>query len=159
MKLKLIGTLLLLSALGVQAQQKIIPLYPGAAPGSENWTWNEGESDSNAFNTKVVYNVTHPSLGVFLPDSSIATGTAVVICPGGGFHTLSINSEGYDVAKWLNKQGVACFVLKYRLAHSLTNDPVKELVAKMSQKDFPKQVAPVIPLAIADARASADLCA
>lgn len=154
MKLKLIGTLLLLSAFGVQAQQKVIPLYPGAAPGSENWTWNEGESDNNAFNTKVVYNVTHPSLSVFLPDSSITTGTAVVICPGGGFHTLSINSEGYDVAKWLNKQGVACFVLKYRLAHSLTNDPVKELVAKMSQKDFPKQVAPVIPLAIADARAA-----
>ncbi|HEX8021863.1 alpha/beta hydrolase, partial [Mucilaginibacter sp.] len=154
MKLKLIGTLLLLSALGVQAQQKIIPLYPGAAPGSENWTWTEGESDNNAFNTKVLYNVTHPSLSVFLPDSAINTGTAVVICPGGGFHTLSINSEGYDVAKWLNKQGVTCFVLKYRLTHSLTNDPVKELIAKMAQKDFPKQVAPIVPLGIADARAA-----
>jgi acetyl esterase/lipase len=132
MKLKLIGALLLLLSTTVQAQQKIIPLYPGAAPGSENWNWSEGESDSNAFNTKVVYNVTHPSLSVFLPDASIATGTAVVICPGGGFHILSINSEGYDVAKWLNKQGVACFVLKYRLARSLTNDPVAELMTKMA---------------------------
>ncbi|MGZ8559630.1 MAG: alpha/beta hydrolase, partial [Chitinophagaceae bacterium] len=60
---------------------------------------------------------------VFLPEASVATGTAVVIAPGGGFQTLSINSEGFDVANWLVKKGVACFVLKYRLVQSLTDDP------------------------------------
>ena len=53
-------------------------------------------------NTEVVYNVVHPSLTVFRPDS--ANGTAIIICPGGGFHFLSINSEGNDVAKWLIKK-------------------------------------------------------
>ena len=88
------------------------------------------------FNTKVVYNVTKPTLTVFTPDASVATGTAVVICPGGGFHLLSINSEGNDVANWLVKKGVTCFVLKYRLVHSLTDDPVKELVDIMGKPEF-----------------------
>src|SRR3954464_12251688 len=87
----------------LEAQQKTVQLYHGAAPGSENWTWNEAENDSNAWKTKVVYNVSHPTLTVFTPDSMSSTGTAVIICPGGAFHALSINSEGYDVANWLVK--------------------------------------------------------
>ncbi|MFX8331602.1 hypothetical protein ABTL50_19420, partial [Acinetobacter baumannii] len=67
-----------------------------------------------------------PTLNVFLPDPAVANGTSVVICPGGGFIALSINSEGYDVAKWLTKKGVTCFVLKYRLAHCTSNDPIKD---------------------------------
>ncbi len=135
-----------------QAQQKVIQLYDGPAPGSENWNWNEGENDKNLFQTKVVYNVTKPTLSVFLPDESVATGAAVIIAPGGGFHTLSINSEGNDVANWLVKKGVTCFVLKYRLVHSLTEDPVGELMAQMGKKEFDEQNAKVIPLAISDAR-------
>ena len=138
----------------VQAQQKVIQLYNGAAPGSEDWNWNEAESDSNMFNTKVVYNVTKPSLTVFTPDPSVATGTAIVICPGGAFQTLSINSEGNDVANWLVKRGITCFVLKYRLIHSLTNDPVKELMDKMGKPEFEEQAKKVVPLAIADGRAA-----
>ncbi len=72
--------LISLSAL-VNAQQKVIQLYKGAAPGSENWTWDEKENDHNQFNMKVVYNVSHPTLTVFLPDTSIANGTSVIICP------------------------------------------------------------------------------
>lgn len=138
----------------IYAQQKVIQLYNGAAPGSENWNWDEAVSDSNAWNTKAVYNVSHPTLTVFEPESKEASGTAVIICPGGAFHALSINSEGYDVAQWLARKGVTCFVLKYRLAHSVTTDPVKEMTDKWGSKEFNDEVKAVIPLDIADGRAA-----
>ena len=136
------------------AQQKVIQLYNGAAPGSESWTWNEAENDNNAWKTKVVYNVSHPTLTVFAPDSMQSTGTAVIICPGGAFHALSINSEGNDVANWLVKKGVTCFVLRYRLAHSVTTDPVAEVMSKWGKKEFDEENRAVIPLAIADGKAA-----
>jgi predicted peptidase len=134
------------------AQQKVIQLYDGAAPGSESWTWSEAENDSNAWQTKVVYNVSKPTLTVFQPQAGKANGTAVIIAPGGAFHALSINSEGYDVAKWLAEKGVTCFVLKYRLVHSFTTEPVKEVSAKWGSKKFEEDNAALIPLAIADGR-------
>jgi len=133
--------------------QQVTPLYPGVAPGSESWTWNEAENNDNFFRTRVVYNVSRPTITAYLPNPWSANGTAVVIFPGGGFHTLSIDSEGIDVARWLNERGVAAFVVKYRLVHSLTEDPVKELVGKMSvpgKMDADNE--PVIPLAIQDGR-------
>jgi len=63
--------------------------------------------------------VTDPTLTVFLPDKQIANGTAVIICPGGGYSYLVMNNEGTDVAKALNKYGIAAFVLKYRLPNDL----------------------------------------
>ena len=144
--------MLVLFVMGTKAQQKVIQLYEGATPGSENWSWTEGETDNNEFHLKIVYNVVHPSMEVFLPDPSIATGTGVIICPGGGFEILSINSEGNDVAKWLNQHGVAAFVLRYRLAQSVTNDPLKELAANMAKNDFEQKISKTIPLGIADAR-------
>ena len=62
-----------------------------------------------------VRNVTTPSIIVYLPDPAIATGTAVVVCPGGGYHILAIDHVGHDVARWLNARGIAAIILKYRL--------------------------------------------
>jgi acetyl esterase/lipase len=134
--------------------QKVIQLYNGAAPGSESWNWQEKEYLSTMINTEVVYNVVHPSLTVYRPDS--ANGTAVVICPGGGFRFLSINSEGNDVAKWLVKKGVTCFVLKYRLVHVETDDPVQVMFSGLSNdpKKFGEENSKLIPLAVADTRAA-----
>ena len=135
--------------------QDVIKLYEGLPKGSENWTWSEQVSTQNMFNTDIVYNVTQPTITAYLPPKELATGTAVVIAPGGAFHVLSINSEGIDVAKWLNSKGVAAFVLKYRVAHSLTDDPLKELTSKMG--DFEKldeANAPIVPLAMADGLAA-----
>jgi len=84
--------------------QKIIRLYNEKAPGSEEWNWTEQETKIGK-NT-IVYNVSNPTLTVFEAEKSVATGTAIIICPGGGFHMLSMDSEGYDVAKWLNGKGV-----------------------------------------------------
>ena len=63
-----------------------------------------------------VSNIHHPSLLVYLPPKEKATGAAMVIAPGGGHRFLSIDTEGTNVAEWLNSIGVAAFVLKYRLA-------------------------------------------
>lgn len=141
--------LLLLSAT-VHAQQ-VIQLYNGKPAGSEKWNWQEGDNNKNMFNTRVVYNVVQPTLTAYLPDAATANGTAVIIAPGGAFHTLSIESEGIDVAKWLNTKGVAAFVLKYRVVHSVTDDPVAELMKKMGDfKKLDEENDSVVTMAVAD---------
>ena len=70
--------------------QKVIQLYEGKPKGSENWTWSE--QTSTMFNSEVVYNVTQPTITAYLPHPQNANGTAVIVAPGGAFHTLSINS-------------------------------------------------------------------
>jgi len=134
--------------------QKVIQLYNGAAPGSESWNWDEAQQDSNMLHTPIVYNVSHPSLTVFLPDSAAPkTNTAVVIAPGGGFHLLSIKSEGVDVANWLNKKGITCFVLKYRLVHSKTDNPAQEMMDMISKGDVNnEETTTAIKMAISDGR-------
>ena len=123
--------------------QEVIKLYEGKAPGSEDWTWTESVSEDNAWNTKVVYNVSQPTMTAYIPPYYLATGTAIIIAPGGGFHGLSIDSEGNDLALWLQSRGVAAFVLKYRLVHSATDDPVKELYEKTGALDDMKAIAPL----------------
>ncbi|WP_421799063.1 alpha/beta hydrolase [Haliscomenobacter sp.] len=135
--------------------QKVIQLYQGKPKGSENWTWSEQTSSKNMFNSEVVYNVVQPTITAYLPHPQNANGTAIIVAPGGAFHTLSINSEGVDVAKWLNSKGVAAFVLKYRVARSFTDDPVRELMSKMGDfKKLDEENAPIIPLATADGQAA-----
>src|SRR5579871_1943359 len=107
-----------LLALSVTAStQQVLPVWPGVAPGSENWTQKEVEYLDGG-KRKMVRNVVQPTLTAYLPDHDKATGTAVVVCPGGGFHFLSWDSEGLEVAKWLRDRGVAAFVLKYRLLNT-----------------------------------------
>ena len=136
----------------ILAQERVVPLYDGTAPGSETWTHEEKVNDHNQWQTRVVYNVAKPSLTVMLPDPATANGTAVVICPGGAFYALSIDSEGLDVARWLNSKGVACFVLKYRLVPCKTDDPTREVMLAGGGLDG--IVAPIVKLAAADGQAA-----
>ncbi|HYP79623.1 MAG TPA: alpha/beta hydrolase fold domain-containing protein [Steroidobacteraceae bacterium] len=69
---------------------------------------------TSASGDRIVSNVSDPTLAVFLPDPAIATGTAVVIAPGGALRILGMDNEGTKVARWLNARGIAAFVLKYR---------------------------------------------
>lgn len=145
--------LFFLCALLVSAQNKIIPLYPGVAPGSESWTWDESVMDLGP--VKFVYNISKPTLSVFQADPSIATGKAFVVCPGGGFHFLSMENEGYEVAKWLNAKGITAFVLKYRTQHCQTNNPMQEFMSKQpNTPKFNKDIEPVVGMAIADGKAA-----
>ena len=137
----------------MQTPTHIIRLYDGPAPGSESWTHHEQENFNPVWQTQVVFNVTDPTLTVFAPDPATANGTAVVICPGGGFHALSINSEGIEVARWLVARGVTCFLLKYRLVECKSADPATEVMGKRSGQ-MDEACAPVIPLAHVDGQAA-----
>jgi hypothetical protein len=70
------------------AQERVIPIWPGMAPGSEKWTQKEVEY-RNPQGQAMVRNVVKPTLSVYLPPKEKATGTAVIVCPGGGFRFLS----------------------------------------------------------------------
>jgi acetyl esterase/lipase/lysophospholipase L1-like esterase len=147
------GIIFLFVAFTLSAQHQVIQLYNGAAPGSENWNWNEARIDSNIFNTPIVYNVSQPTLTVFLPDAGAPQNdAAVIIAPGGGFHVLSIESEGNKVAEWLNKKGITCFVLRYRVAHTIGNDPISEMFKSLASAEGRKNDSTIIPLSIADGK-------
>ena len=73
-------------------------------------------------------NVTNPTITVYKPQASIDTGTAVLVCPGGGYNILAMDLEGTEVAEWLNSIGVTAIVLKYRVPR---------------RKDQPKHQAPL----------------
>jgi acetyl esterase/lipase len=156
MKTIILPTLLLaLCAASLLSAQEVIPLYPGTPPGSAPETYPEKEYFSHAWNTEVVSNVTKPTLTVFKPAPEQKNGTAVVVCPGGGFMALSITSEGNDVAKYLAAKGVTAFVLKYRLAHT-GEDATEEFNTLFSsdRQKFLDTVGKIVPLAIADGLAA-----
>lgn len=132
--------------------ETVIPLYDGPAPGSESWTHTEQEQFNEAWQTQIVYNVTAPTLTVFRPKPAQANGTALVICPGGGFHALSIESEGFEVARRLNAVGVTCFVLKYRLVPCKTDNPPQEMEEK--GEAFIRDATPIIKMSMADGLAA-----
>mgnify|MGYP001549424778 CR=1 FL=1 len=80
------------------------------------WPESQRVKGEETIKNERIATVPNPNLTVFLPDPDIATGMALVIAPGGGHHHLAIDHEGYDVARWLNKKGIAAFLLRYRLA-------------------------------------------
>src|SRR5688572_7576509 len=141
--------LFLFTGLLSNAQNKVIQLYKGAAPGSEDWNWNEREI--MAGNMKICMDVSKPSLTVFLPAKP--NGTAIIIAPGGAFHALAIEHEGAAVARWLNEKGITAFVLKYRLVYQDPAHPENHIGALMGSRDFKKLDsinATVVPLAVQD---------
>jgi len=135
-------------------QQEVIPLWPNGTTGSEDWTQQEQETFAPPpISFRTVRNVTQPTLTAFLPHPSVATGTALIICPGGAFHSLAIDHEGIEVARWLNQRGVAAFVLKYRLLSTEVRDEdfERQIQANVSNLDKIREVTRQIgPLAIAD---------
>src|ERR1051326_4145163 len=85
---------------------KLIPLWPKGAPGEKGDIGEEKEQPGKAAdNTIRLTNVTQPTITVYRPAADKDTGTAVVICPGGGYNILAWNKEGTEVAEWLNGIG------------------------------------------------------
>lgn len=100
----------LAAVLSVNAQEEVVQIWPGLAPGSEGVTDEEQWVDG-----REVSSVYQPDLTVFLPAERQTPSAAVVVFPGGGYRKVVMEKEGYKLARWLNENGIAAFVLKYRL--------------------------------------------
>lgn len=133
-----------------------IRLYDAVAPGSESWVNDERAYFSTTFATDVVTNVVVPTITPVVPEHP--TGASVIVAPGGGFHALSINSEGFDVARWVARRGVTAFVLKYRLVPS-GDDGAAELAEKAVADPalVDRDMRRIAPLAAADGEAAVRL--
>lgn len=140
--------------LGLQPH-KVISLK--SKPASPDMEWQGGERTQVSPWDKLptASNISEPTLLAYLPDPAKANGTALIIAPGGGFHTLSMVNEGSAVAAWCVEHGIAAFVLKYRLVPTGEN-PAQEFMAKLqeSQEEMDREMAPYIDLAKADGLAA-----
>ena len=98
--------------------QTTIPLYANEIPNSK--VAPDEEISEQIDGITIVSKISKPTLSIFLPAKEKANGTAVVICPGGGYGINAISHEGTDVAKKFNEMGVAAFVVKYRIPNDAT---------------------------------------
>jgi len=117
-ELTLFAALLTVCSLAAAEDHLVMPLWPGAVPGDYGTIGPERvrePSEAPTKDAKWITNVTKPTLTVFRPPSNKNTGTAIIICPGGGYWNLAWDLEGEEVAAWLNSVGVTGFVLKYRV--------------------------------------------
>ncbi|MFM2099399.1 MAG: hypothetical protein RLZZ366_938 [Pseudomonadota bacterium] len=138
------------------AEPTAIPLYQGAAPGTESATQQEvwTEAMGGEF---WVRNITKPTLTPFLPKKGKGNGAAVLVIPGGGFQFVSINNEGWPIAQWLADHGVAAFVLKYRVEKTPDSEGEfgKAMIARFQAPRADAPPAPDMAAAIEVARADA----
>lgn len=98
--------------------QKVIPLYQGAIPNEKPCHEVDHEFIDTTWNKSgilIVDHISKPTLTIYEPPINKRTGTAVIICPGGGYSILAAGHEGADVAKDFNDKGVTAFVLRYRV--------------------------------------------
>lgn len=107
-----------MTPIATPAQPDAIELGTGPLPDAKN-----PESWHSQYGSRFARNVTVATLTPFLPDPAKAGGAAVVVAPGGGFRTLSMENEGWNVARALAEKGVAAFVLKYRLNQTPADMP------------------------------------
>ncbi len=142
-------TLLLLFSLTVFGQE-VIKLYPGKAPGSESWNYEEKEF-TPVPNNRMLFNVTEPTLTIYPAAAGKGNGSSIIIAPGGAFHILSIDSEGHDVAKFLSERGMTALVLTYRVVKTNGSNPFQELIPLMNDfKKLNEINAPVVEMATQD---------
>jgi acetyl esterase/lipase len=145
-----------MTPIATPSQPTAIEIGTGPLPGATN-----PESWHKQYGSQFARNVTVATLTPFLPDPAKASGAAVVVAPGGGFRTLSMENEGWNVARALADKGVAAFVLKYRLNQTPADMPGFEQsmrqmfsgTARPPRPDPEKAMAGLAPQ-IADARAA-----
>jgi acetyl esterase/lipase len=147
-----------MTPMATPAQTDAIVLGTGPLPGATN-----PESWHHQYGSAFARNVTIATLTPYLPDPARANGTAVIVAPGGGFMTLSMENEGSQVAQALAAHGVAAFVLKYRL-HQTPSDLgafAQSMAAMFSAAGAPKSPPPTgagafgsLAPQLADARAA-----
>ena len=134
-------------------------VWEGEAPGSEescaSERWSMLPSPSPV---RIVRNVVTPTLTPFVPDGETRPRAAVLIAPGGALHFLAMEHEGTAVARWFQRQGVAAYVLKYRVASTPDDDAA--FLASLSScfaAGIAETMAPLLPPAVADADRAMEL--
>src|SRR5262245_2682579 len=105
--------------------QQVVNIWPGVAPGSENWKQEEIKADNTPLGT-VMLNVVTPTLTVYLPEKAKASGTGVIITPGGAFVALAIEHEGYKSLAGCRKKA---------LRHSCSNTAWSKRRVKVFQRE------------------------
>ncbi len=146
-----------MTPIAIPAQPTAIELGTGPLPGAK-----AKESWHSQYGSVFARNVTVATLTPFFPATGKASGAAVIVAPGGGFRTLSMNNEGWDVAKALADKGITAFVLKYRLVQTPENmadfeRAMAEMFSGAARANRPlAQQDPAVEFApqIADARAA-----
>src|SRR6266550_4491958 len=116
--LGLLAGLLLICSVNAAEEPLVLPVWPGVVPGDYGTIGPErvrAPSEAPTKNAKWITGVTKPTVTVFRPAKEKNTGTAILICPGGGYWNLAWDLEGEEVAAWLNTVGVTGLVLKYRV--------------------------------------------
>ena len=126
--MKIPASLFLMSALATVslAEPTVIPLWPEGVPGAKPDLGAEKHDAGGG-----IANVSEPTLTVYSPAVDKPNGTAVVICPGGGYSHLSTAREGVQYANWLSTLGVTSFVLKYRLQQFGHPAPLQDVLRAM----------------------------
>ncbi len=121
----------------------VYDIWPGPAPGSEGWDWQETTAPPPWASPSARYtrNVVVPTLTLHRPPPGTANGTALIIAPGGAFHFLMVDHEGHDMARWLNGFGVTALVLKYRLGRT----PEAETDVAAWRDEFHRRRTPITP--------------
>lgn len=131
------------------AAPEVVRIWPGQAPGSEDWTAPEEGADvtlPNVGKIHVITNVTVPTLTVFRPAKAKGNGTAMVILPGGSFRALAWDVDGIETAQWLARQGITAFLLKYRVRPPVAGESFGETL-----EDFARATTARRAIAVADA--------
>lgn len=123
--MKILFVFLFVFNMDIAAQKKMeLPLWPNGAPNS-----NGLQGPETGIETGRVTNISNPTITVYLPAES--NGAAIIACPGGGYSFVSMGKEGYSMAPWLNDQGIAVIVLKYRLPNGNREVPLSDVEQAM----------------------------
>ena len=113
---KIITIILMICSFTAFSQKnELIYLWPGKVPGEIKEKQPPVLATSKNDSILRFAEVTNPAIEVFLPDQATKNGSAVIVCPGGGYGILAYDLEGTEIAAWLNKLGITAFVLQYRI--------------------------------------------
>jgi len=115
---KIITSAFLMISTSILSAQQVIPLYDGEIPNAKPCNEKDHEFIDTSWMKSgilIVDHITKPTLTIFEPAAKKRNGTAVIICPGGGYGIIAAGHEGADVAKVFNDAGITAFVLRYRL--------------------------------------------
>lgn len=97
------------------AQPQLLKVWPDGVPGAVADPQYTEETIKIETGAERILKIVDPTIAVYLPPQGKANGTAVVVCPGGGYVRLAMDHEGTQIAAWLNDAGITCILLKYRM--------------------------------------------